>query len=175
MWYGVCMANSKAKPKLTSEQLVQKMRDEKGILFNLTTEKEAEIYDARVASENERFSDFEKLVEEGKLAETYDVHGYIEVENDYQPHAFDKTIEDMTHTKNLIESVSNLAKLGIDCKYFQNIDDEGRILVSLNENGTTTETYLAPEMFATKVLAGDESFNTFMREILSLFPFQVGD
>mgnify|MGYP002626074740 CR=1 FL=1 len=38
------MANSKAKPKLTSEQLVQKMRDEKGILFNLTTEKEAEIY-----------------------------------------------------------------------------------------------------------------------------------
>ena len=32
------------KPKLTSAQLVAKMRDEKGILFNVMTEKTAEEY-----------------------------------------------------------------------------------------------------------------------------------
>lgn len=38
------MSNITAKPKLTSNQLIQKMKNEKGIQFNIISEKEAESY-----------------------------------------------------------------------------------------------------------------------------------
>ena len=128
--------------------------------------KEAEIFDARRESENERFTKFEKLIEDNKLFETFDIHGYIEVFNTYIPNAFDDTVKSIIETYNLLTNTSKLAEFGLESNYFKSFDGQ-HIQINHDKNHDTTE-YVKPEIFAAKVVTDDTSFARFCRDMLSL-------
>lgn len=71
-WEGITTSNLLNKPKLTSFQLIEKMRDEKGITFNIMSESDAEKYlresnnYLRTAAYRKNFSKHSSGEQEGK-------------------------------------------------------------------------------------------------------------
>lgn len=119
------MSNIKIKPILTSSQLVQKMKNEKGIKFSVVSEKEAEKYlfnvnnFLRTASYRKNFQKYQKGINKGKYIDldfaylkelsTIDMHFRMEVIQlclDIEHDLKVKILQDVEKSKDTIDGYS---------------------------------------------------------------------
>ena len=121
-------------------------------------EKEAEIFEARYASESEQFTAFEKELESKEECENR--YNYICMENDYRPETFDDAIENILNTRRAFRRTLKLVRMAKSEDLLYTAENKIRLFYDNDWKD------MSEERFAMEVMNSAEGLGRILRELI---------